>query len=245
MGRPRVVITGMGVVTPLGHSVEDLWRRLLGGESGMAATTTFEARTFPSQFSPRFNIAPSQPILAIPNDGNKKADFFVWGLTPSWAKDPSFGSRLINARAETLPEKPAFRGSYKYKRCLVLEDGVYEWKAQPGTKSKVPYFVHLTSREVFAFAGLWDEWNSPDGSKIKSCTIITTSPNQLMEPIHNRMPVILSRNAYTHWLDPSSRSHESLRTTLQPYPAEEMSTHPVSTLVNNPKNDQPECVVPA
>jgi putative SOS response-associated peptidase YedK len=206
---------------------------------------TFGDYSFPSQFAPRFNIAPSQPILAIPNDGNKKADFFVWGLIPSWAKDPTFGSRLINARAETLSEKPSFRGNYKYKRCLVLSDGFYEWKARPGAKTKVPHFIHLASREVFAFAGLWDEWTSPDGSQIKSCTIITTAPNQLMEPIHSRMPVILSRDAYAHWLDPSPRTHESLRSLLRPYPAEDMAAYPVSTLVNNPKNDQPECVVPA
>jgi putative SOS response-associated peptidase YedK len=200
--------------------------------------------SFPSQFSPRFNIAPTQPVLAIPNDGNKAANFFVWGLIPSWAKDLSIGDRLINARAETLAEKPAFRGSYKYKRCLVLADGFYEWKAQPGTKSKVPYFVYLKSRQAFAFAGLWDEWNGPDGSQVKSCTIVTTTPNRLMAPIHNRMPVILSPDAYAQWLDPAVQSPDNLAALLKPFPAEEMAAHPVSTFVNNPKSDQPECVVP-
>ena len=201
--------------------------------------------SFPPQFAPRFNIAPSQPVLAIPNDGSMKADFFVWGLVPSWAKDANIGNRLINARAETLAEKPAFRGSYKYKRCLVLADGFYEWKSEPGTKTKTPYFIHLKSQQAFAFAGLWDEWSSPDGSQVKSCTIITTAPNQFMANIHNRMPVILSPEAYAQWLDPAVRTPDSLASLLQPYPAEEMTAHAVSTLVNNPRNDRPECVVSA
>lgn len=200
---------------------------------------------FPAQFAPRFNIAPTQPVLAIPNDGENKADFFVWGLIPSWAKDPSIGSRLINARGETLAEKPSFRGSYKYKRCLILADGFYEWKAQPGTKVKVPHFIHLKNRQPFAFAGLWDEWNSPDGSQVRSCTIVTIEPNELMAPIHNRMPVILPHDAYAQWIDPAVRTPDSLGALIKPYPAEEMAAYPVSTLVNNPKNDLAECVVPA
>jgi len=199
----------------------------------------------PAQFAPRFNIAPTQPVLAIPNDGSKRADFFVWGLIPSWAKDPSIGNRLINARGETLAEKPSFRGSYKYKRCLILADGFYEWKAQPGTKVKVPHFIHMKNRQPFVFAGLWDDWNSPDGSQIRSCTIVTTEPNQLMAPIHNRMPVILPPDAYAQWIDPAIRTPDSLSALIKPYPAEEMAAYPVSTLVNNPKNDRAECVVPA
>jgi putative SOS response-associated peptidase YedK len=206
---------------------------------------TFGEYSFPIPFSPRFNIAPSQPVLAIPNDGRKVADFFVWGLIPSWAKDPAIGNRMINARAETLREKPAFRGIYKYKRCLILADGFYEWKAQPGTKTKVPYFIHLDSRQPFAFAGLWDEWNSSDGSSVKSCTIITTAPNNLVASIHNRMPVILSPDAYARWLDPGVQIPDSLQALLVAYPAREMAAYPVSTLVNNPVNDQAECVVPA
>ena len=200
---------------------------------------------FPPQFAPRFNIAPTQPVLAIPNDGLNKADFFVWGLIPSWAKDPSLGNRLINARGETLAEKPSFRGSYKYKRCLILADGFYEWKTQPGTKVKVPYFIHMKNRRPFAFAGLWDEWNSPDGSQIRSCTIVTIEPNELMAPIHNRMPVILPPNAYAQWIDPGVRTPDSLQALIKPYPAEKMAAYPVSTLVNSPQNDRPECVVPA
>jgi putative SOS response-associated peptidase YedK len=197
------------------------------------------------QFAPRFNIAPTQPVLAIPNDGKQRADFFIWGLIPSWAKDPAIGNRLINARGETLAEKPSFRGSYKYKRCLILADGFYEWKVQPGTKVKVPYFIHMKNRQPFAFAGLWDEWHSPDGSQIRSCTIVTTEPNELMAPIHNRMPVILPSDAYAQWIDPAVRTPESLQLFIRPYPSEEMDAYPVSTLVNSPKNDRAECVVPA
>jgi putative SOS response-associated peptidase YedK len=141
--------------------------------------TTFSEYTFPETFAPRFNIAPTQPVLVIPNDDQNTADFFIWGLIPMWAKDPSIGNRLINARGETLAEKPAFRGSLKYKRCLILADGFYEWKGAPGRKTKTPYFFHMKDRKPFAFAGLWDSWNSPDGSQVKSCTILTTVPNEL------------------------------------------------------------------
>ncbi len=205
----------------------------------------FANYTFPAKFAPRFNIAPTQPILAIPNDGKNAADFFVWGLIPKWAKDPSIGSRLINARAETLAEKPSFRGGFKYKRCLILADGFYEWKSQPGTKTKTPYFIHMKDRQPFAFAGLWDEWNPPDGGSVRSAAIITTEPNELMATIHNRMPVILHPADYAQWLDPAPRTPESLQPLLKPFPADRMSAYPVSTLVNKPENDRAELVVPA
>ena len=135
---------------------------------------------FPDQFAPRFNIAPSQPVLAIPNNGKNTADFFMWGLIPSWSKDPSIANKLINARGETIAEKPSFRGGFKYKRCLILTDGFYEWKAVQGEKTKTPYYIHMKDRKPFAFAGLWDEWQSPDGGALRTCTIITTEPNELM-----------------------------------------------------------------
>jgi putative SOS response-associated peptidase YedK len=209
------------------------------------AQEAFSNYTFPEKFAPRFNIAPTQPVLAIPNDDNFTADFFVWGLIPMWAKNPQISSRLINARAETLSEKPAFRGSLKYKRCLILADGFYEWKTVEGRKSKTPYFIHMKDRKPFAFAGLWDSWNSPDGSLIKSCTIITTDPNDLMALLHNRMPVILHPRDYTKWLDPSPQTPDQLTPYLKPYPADEMDAYPVTTLVNKPANDIPELVVPA
>lgn len=203
----------------------------------------FPEFTFPEQGAPRYNIAPTQPILAIPNDGTHKADFFVWGLIPSWAKDPSLGARLINARSETLAEKPAFRSAYKYHRCLILTNGFYEWQAVPGEKAKIPHFIHLKSGEPFAFAGLWEHWQSADGSEIRSAAIVTTEPNELMRPLHSRMPVILPRNAYAQWLDPAPQTAASLQSLLVPYPAGEMEAWPVSTLVNSPGNDRPELLV--
>ena len=200
---------------------------------------------FPAQFAPRFNIAPSQPILAIPNDGKNKADFFLWGLIPSWSKDPSIANKLINARGETIAEKPSFRGGFKYKRCLILTDGFYEWKAAEGVKTKTPYFIHMKDRQPFAFAGLWDEWQSPEGGAVRTCTIITTEPNELMSTLHNRMPVILDPKDYDLWLDAAPQTPDKLIHLIKPFPADAMSAHPVSTLVNKPGNDRPECVVPA
>ena len=204
----------------------------------------FSNYSVPTKFAPRFNIAPTQPVLAIPNDDKHTADFFVWGLIPMWAKDPGIGNRLINARAETLAEKPAFRGSLKHKRCLILADGFYEWKAGPNGKTKTPFFIHMNDRRPFAFAGLWDSWSGPDGSQVKSCTIITTAPNNLMALIHNRMPVILHPRDHAKWLDPAAQTPEGLTPLLKPYPDDEMNAYPVSTLVNKPSNDLPELVVP-
>jgi len=204
----------------------------------------FENFTFPDQFVPRFNIAPTQPVLAIPNDAKSKADFFLWGLIPSWSKDPSIANKLINARGETLAEKPSFRGGFKYKRCLILADGFYEWKAQPGTKTKTPYFIHMKDRKPFALAGLWDEWQSPDGGTLRTCTIITTEPNDLMKSLHNRMPVILHPKDYADWLDPAPRAPDSLLHLIKSFPIDNMSAYAVSTLVNSPGNDRAELLVP-
>ncbi len=205
----------------------------------------YDGAAFPEPFQPRYNIAPSQPVVAVPNDGKRAATFFLWGLVPSWAKDPAIGDRLINARGETLAEKPAFRGAYKYKRCVIPADGFYEWKSHVGSKAKFPHYIRLKSRRPFALAGLWDEWHSPDGTSIRTCTIITTEPNSLMSPIHNRMPVILRHEAIAAWLDPAPRAPEALGGLLQSYPAELMEFHPVSPLVNSPANDRVECIAPA
>jgi putative SOS response-associated peptidase YedK len=205
----------------------------------------FPGFTFPEQIAPRFNISPTQPVLALPNDGKNHADFFVWGLIPAWAKDAAIGAKLINARAETLAEKPSFRGSYKYKRCIIFADGFYEWKAAPEIKTKIPHYIHLKSGQPFAFAGLWDEWHAPDGSPVRTCCIITTEPNTLMASLHQRMPVILLREDYAQWLDADPRKPETLQGLLRQYPTEEMTAHPVSTLVNRPSNDRPELLIPA
>ena len=199
----------------------------------------------PDGLTPRYNIAPSQPVAVVPNDGRNQLDFFNWGLIPFWAKDPKIGNRMINARSETIAEKPSFRGSFKYKRCLILADGFYEWRKDPGTKSKTPIYIHMKNRSPFAFAGLWDNWNSKDGSEIRSCTIITTQPNELLEQIHNRMPVILPPSGYEAWLKEGENDPDLLHSLLNPYPSEEMAAFPVSKQVNSPQNDFPEVILPA
>jgi putative SOS response-associated peptidase YedK len=191
---------------------------------------------------PRFNIAPSQPIAVIPNDGQHKLDFYKWGLVPSWSKDVKIGYRLINARAETLGEKPAFRSAYKYRRCLIPADGFYEWLEIEGSKKKLPIYIQMKDKRPFAFAGLWEEWHAPDGSELRSATIITTEPNKLVAKIHTRMPVILLPEAYELWLAPGDKKPAELQHLLQPYPADEMTQYPVSDLVNSPANEGPGCV---
>lgn len=198
----------------------------------------------PPEITPRYNIAPTQPVAVVANDGKNRLDFYTWGLIPAWAKDPQIGSRMINARAETLAEKPSFKTAFRRRRCLILADGFYEWQKQPTGKAKTPMYIRLASQQPFAFAGLWERWNSQDGSMILSCTIITTEPNELMQTIHNRMPVILPAEAYQKWLEPGEQNLEELAPLLKPYPAEHMVGHPVSTLVNSPANDLPQCIVP-
>ena len=209
-----------------------------------ALQETFPWVYIPPEITPRYNIAPTQPVAVLPNDGKNKLDFYNWGLIPSWAKDPQIGSRMINARAETLAEKPAFRAAFRRRRCLVLADGFYEWQQQPNSKAKVPMYIQLSSAKPFGFAGLWEAWNSTDGSTILSCTIITTEPNSLMRSIHNRMPVILPEDAYQTWLEPGEQDPVMLSNLLRPYPSELMSTFPVSTLVNSPSNDVPQVIQP-
>ena len=197
----------------------------------------------PPENRPRYNIAPSQPVAVVANTGENKIDFFTWGLIPSWAKDPKIGNRLINARSETLAEKPSFRTAYRRRRCLILTDGFYEWRKNPD-KTKTPMYIQLESQEPFAFAGLWEQWFSPHGDQVLTCTIITTQPNDFMAQIHNRMPVILPPEAYAQWLDPVEQKPDTLQPLLKPYPAEEMTAYPVSRQVNNPRNDVPDCILP-
>lgn len=199
----------------------------------------------PSEMAPRYNIAPSQPVAVVPNDGQRRLDYYIWGLIPSWAKDPAIGNRMINARAETLAEKPSFRAAFRRRRCLIPADGFYEWQQTPGQKAKTPFYIRLKSGEPFAFAGLWENWNAPDGSQVLSCAIITTAPNALMEPIHNRMPVILPPAAYDRWLESDEQNPAALQNLLQPFPAQAMIAYPVSSLVNRPENDVAACIQPA
>jgi putative SOS response-associated peptidase YedK len=215
-------------------------------------TLTADAATLQQEFSlasvtqdltPRYNIAPSQPVAVVVNqDGDRQLDAFRWGLIPTWAKDPAIGNKMINARGETVAEKPSFKRPFKNQRCLVLADGFYEWRKT--SSGKIPMYIHLTDRRPFAFAGLWDRWQPPDGEPIYSCTIITTPPNRFLETIHNRMPVILSPEAIDIWLDPAQQTPEALLPLLKPYPAEAMNAYAVSKLVNAPANDVPECILP-
>ncbi len=198
----------------------------------------------PDAQPPRFNIAPTQPVAVVTNADQTRMSYFQWGLVPFWAKDPKIGNRMINARSETLAEKPSFRTAYRRRRCLVLADGFYEWKKEPGRTAKTPMYICLQSGLPFAFAGLWDVWRSADGSELPTCTIITTRPNALLEPIHNRMPVILPSDAHAQWLDPGDKAPADLQPLLGAYPAEEMVAYPVSTLVNSPQNDLPACIAP-
>jgi putative SOS response-associated peptidase YedK len=197
-----------------------------------------------ADFSPRYNIAPNQPLAVVPNNGLNKLDFFTWGLVPFWAKDPSIGNRMINARSETLAEKPSFKNAFKRRRCLILADGFYEWQKVPGATTKIPIYIRMKDGKPFAFAGLWENWNSPDGSQILSGTIITTEPNALVAPIHNRMPVILPESAYEQWLKPGEVDPHELSPLLRPFETEKMEAFPVSRLVNNPKNDTADCILP-
>jgi putative SOS response-associated peptidase YedK len=192
----------------------------------------------------RYNVAPSQQIAVVANREPKQIEFFRWGLIPSWARDSSIGDQMINARAESLAAKPAFRGPLRHRRCLVLADGFYEWQPRPDGRTRTPFCIRLKSGGPFAFAGLWDIWHSPEGVAIPSCTIITTAANEMMAPIHNRMPVILHPSAYGEWLDVQELSAERVGRLLGPYPMEEMAAYPVSSLVNNPRHDVPECLVP-
>jgi putative SOS response-associated peptidase YedK len=205
---------------------------------------SFPGVDFGPAAAPRYNIAPTQPVAVIPNNQNDRLDYFIWGLIPSWAKDPGIGNRLINARADTLAQKPSFRSAYRRRRCLIPASGFYEWKTVPASKTKTPMYLTLASGLPFAFAGLWEIWQSPDGSELLSCTIVTTEPNQLVAEIHNRMPVILPPAAYSLWLDPNERRPEELSGLLKPYPAAEMVAYPVSHQVNSPQIDTPELILP-
>jgi len=198
------------------------------------------------ELPPRYNIAPSQPVAVVrrrPQSGDDQRQLVLmrWGLIPSWATDPAIGNRLANARSESVLEKPAFRAAMRRRRCLIPADGFYEWKKNG--RNKQPYLIGLRDGRLFAFAGLWEAWEGADHSYVESCTILTTTPNELMAPIHDRMPVILPAEAYGPWLDPAVPPAEVLAW-LRPLPADQMTAYPVSTLVNNPRNDRPECVAP-
>ena len=196
-------------------------------------------------FSPRYNAAPTQklPVFRVSSEHGRKLTLLRWGLIPSWAKDSSIGARMINARSESVAEKPAFRVAFKRRRCLVPMSGFYEWKKEPGRKA--PYFIRPLNTEVFAAAGLYEYWPGKDGEEpVESYTIITTEANELMRTLHDRMPVLLPQSDYEAWLDPGNEKTDALKDMLKPYPAEEMRAYPISLRVNNVKNDGPEIIEP-
>ena len=197
-----------------------------------------------SQLKLRFNIAPTQAVAALraSEEGEREVAWLHWGLVPSWAKDPSMGARLINARSETVAEKPAFRHAFRHKRCLIPADGFYEWRRESEKGPKQPYCIHMEDDRPFAFAGLWAGWEGPDNSFLESCTILTTQPNETLRPIHNRMPVILPEEVYGTWLDPAITDADSLTPLLKPYEASPMEAYPVGKQVNRPTHDAADCI---
>ncbi len=199
----------------------------------------FQASLPEAGLRPRYNAAPTQHLPVILNEEPSAIQLLQWGLVPFWAQDPSIGSRMINARSETLAEKPAFRAALKKRRCLVLADGFYEWQKTPDGKQ--PMRITLASGEPFAMAGLWETWDSPDGSLLRTFTIVTGEPNDLVAPIHNRMPAILLPEHEALWLDNAAEPAIWLDI-LRPYPAERMAAYPVSRRINFVANDDPSLV---
>ncbi|MBN2130541.1 MAG: SOS response-associated peptidase, partial [Sedimentisphaerales bacterium] len=193
-------------------------------------------------FTPRFNIAPTQPAPVVRMAPHRECVALRWGLIPGWAKDPAIGARLINARAETAAAKPAFRASMRRRRCLVVADGFYEWRRQG--KAKQPYFIHLRDDRPFGFAGLWESWEGAAEGPLETCTILTTEANSLIAPLHDRMPVILPPDAYEAWLDSAVADPGRLAPLLRPYAGDEMAAYPVSPYVNSPAHEGEKCVEP-
>ncbi len=196
-----------------------------------------------SSLESNYNIAPSQPVASVvqlEDSSERILKMFRWGLIPHWAKDSAIGNRMINARSETVAEKPAFRSAYKSKRCLIPAAGFYEW--QKLDRAKQPWFIHLRDKIPMVFAGLYQRWQAPDETVIESCTILTTAANDLIKPIHDRMPVIIDPANFPLWLDNTTYNPQQLEKLLQPFPAEKISTYPVSNFVNSPRNNTPQCL---
>jgi putative SOS response-associated peptidase YedK len=191
----------------------------------------------------RYNIAPTQQVPIVrQRDNVREMVLAKWGLIPSWAKDIKIGNQLLNARADTVATKPSFRSAFKARRCLIPADGFYEWqKTQDG---KQPFHIRMKDKEAFAFAGLWEWWRPEEGEPVESCAIITTDANELMAPIHNRMPVILAANDYVTWLQ-ADQKPDKLLSLLRPFPFEKMEAFPISKLVNNPRNQGEKLIEPA
>ena len=203
----------------------------------------FQIQRVNCELEPSYNVAPTQEVaVVVQREAGNSLETMRWGLIPFWAKDPGIGSRMINARSETLHEKPSFKRPLKSQRCLIIADGFFEW--QKVGQGKIPMFIRLKSKRPFGFAGLYDVWKSPEGETITSCTIITTDANDFIRSIHHRMPVILPKPQEAIWLNPAIQNIDELRFALAPYPAGEMEAYEVSRLVNSPGNNTPECIRP-
>ena len=205
-------------------------------------TKAFELET-PPLFEPRFNMAPSQPVPCVKVCSESRTRELVhlhWGFVPPWAKDPSVGNRMINARSETVAERPTYRHALRRRRCLVVADGFYEWKKVGDGKQ--PHFIYLKSKQPFGFAGLYEHWQDEHGNELDLCTILTCPANEFMAALHDRMPVMIPPEEYEFWLDPDNQNADAIVPFLLPYPADQMAEHTVSSFVNRPGNDAPRCV---
>lgn len=214
--------------------------------SAAAISTAFQVEV--SEIPPHYNVAPSQAVAAAieTEAGARQLKWLRWGLIPAWAKDPSIGYKTINARAETAAQKPSFRSAFRHRRCVIPADGFYEWERIDGDskRKKQPYFISRQQQRPLAFAGLYERWESETGDVRETCTILTTTANELMATIHDRMPVILAPQDYEAWLDPGNKNLDRLQSLLVPYPAADMQMYSVSTIVNNPRHNTPECQQP-
>ena len=209
-------------------------------------TDRFGLDSFPVNLSPSYNIAPTQPVLTVRSmPGSSKqvqADFMRWGLIPAWAKDASLGARMINARSETASVKPSFQSAFRKRRCLILADGFYEWKKTPAGKQ--PTRIQMKGGSPFAFAGLWESWNNPEGRTVHSCSILTMAANSFMKKIHDRMPLILQKDNESKWLDSSKNDPEEIKEMIEELPNDCFESWNVSKLVNTPTNNNPGCIDP-
>lgn len=197
-----------------------------------------------AEFAPSYNVAPSRhvPVCRTSVEGKRELNLLRWGLVPHWAKEVNDRYRMINARAETVADKPAFRAPFRHRRCLVPADGYFEWKAGP--ERKQPYFIHRNDDAPVFLAGLWDRWEKGQDGPLDSFAIVTSSASERVSSVHDRMPVILDPGEYESWLDPELKNPNDLLSLLKPHPGKELLFTPVSTFVNNPRNDDPRCLHP-
>jgi putative SOS response-associated peptidase YedK len=205
----------------------------------------FREYEFQYEEGERYNIAPSEYVAAVRNTGENVVEPIRWGLVPSWAKEIRIGYKMINARYETLADKPAYRSAIKRRRCLILADGFYEWKHPTGSKAKIPFYIRLKNKNPFALAGLWEKWMASEKDEpLRTCTVITTESNDVVGKIHPRMPVILNRDDYNFWLDPTEHKADDFKELFKPYSSDELDAYQVSSKVNKAGFDSPDLINP-